>query len=218
MRTLIDVQASYRVLADADGFPAHAGLQMWKTVDDLTRYRIAIEATDPAILIETGTHTGGFAAWVADTFNLHVITIDANPHPARPRHYPGVTFLRGDSTAQATLEAVHGLTGGRRRIMVSLDSDHHQPHVKAEIRAYGPMVSAGCYLVVEDGLADLVGPARAHLFGKDIPILGGPLAAVGACLVGAPGWTRDTAIEAVSPVSHNPGGWWRHTVGGPGDA
>jgi cephalosporin hydroxylase len=37
-----------------------------------------------------------------------------------------------------------------RTVMVILDSDHSAEHVGNEIRAYGPMVSVGSYLVVED--------------------------------------------------------------------
>ncbi len=34
--------------------------------------------------------------------------------------------------------------------MVVLDSDHSQAHVEAELDAYAPLVSPGCYLIVED--------------------------------------------------------------------
>lgn len=36
------------------------------------------------------------------------------------------------------------------RTMVSLDSSHTYNHVRKELEVYAPLVTAGCYLVVED--------------------------------------------------------------------
>ncbi len=93
-----------------------------------------------------------------------------------------------------------------RRCMVVLDSDHSGPHVAREIELYGPLVSPGCYLVVEDTVFGYGESARVLQGLEDM--VGSPLDAVSVKLVGSPDWSRDVAIERVHPISSNPGGWW----------
>lgn len=208
LETSIDVAASMTTFTSHAGFTQqHAGLSMWKSTADLDRYRHVIEATRPEVVVEAGTRWGGTAAWFADTFGVQVITVDISEPSFEAQSWPGVTFVLGSSVDPDVVAHVTGLVAGRR-CMVTLDSDHHGPHVEAEIRAYGPLVTAGCYLVVEDGLADLVNSKHARRFGRQIPAVGGPLAAITRVLVGADGWERDLEVEALSPVSHSPGGWW----------
>lgn len=209
LETSIDVAASLATFASTAGFTqAHAGLGMWKTTADLDRYRQVIEKTRPEVIVETGTRWGGTAAWLADTFAVQVITVDIAEPSYEAQTWPGVTFYVGSSTDPDVAARVAETVAGRR-CMVSLDSDHHSPHVETEIRAYGPLVTPGCYLVVEDGLADLVSSKEARRFGRQIPAVGGPLAAVVRELVGTPGWVRDLDVEALTPISHHPAGWWR---------
>jgi cephalosporin hydroxylase len=94
-----------------------------------------------------------------------------------------------------------------RRCMVILDSDHSAPHVTTEIGLYGPLVSPGCYLVVEDGLFAY---APQQLRQQHFPdgLDGSPLDAVAELLVDNPDWSRDIAIERAHPVSSNPAGYW----------
>lgn len=207
--TDLDIRASHDTFDNESGFTQeHAGVPVWKTVDDMDRYRRVIGATSPDVIVEAGTRWGGFAAWLADTFDVEVVTIDVDTEvEGRPESWPGVTFVAGSTIDPAVTTGVARLVDGRRT-MVTLDSDHHAPHVEAEIRAYGPMVSAGCYLVVEDGLADLVGREESRRFGSQIPSRGGPLKAIARSLIGNPAWQRDEATENLTPVSHHPAGWW----------
>jgi len=207
--TPIDVQASLRSFDTDSGYTQfHQQLRMWKSAPDLARYRRIVEATRPEVVVETGTRWGGTAAWFADTFGVDVITVDIAGAPATVQNWPGVTVASGSSIDPDVVAQVVELVGGRR-CMVSLDSDHHFAHVQAEIRAYAPLVSAGCYLVVEDALGDLAPADEARRFGARIPEEGGALPAIEAELAGRPGWVRDLDVEGMDPVSHSPFGWWR---------
>lgn len=204
----IDVEASYGTFDHESGFKQdYNGFGIWKSVNDLTRYRASIVATKPEVVVETGTRWGGFAAWITGEFpGVEVITVDIDDE-THPATLPGVTFVHDDSTTPGAAETVRELVAGRR-CMVSLDADHHAPAVRAEIELYGPLTSPGCHLVVEDGLADIVTGRRARRLGARIPQEGGPLVAIAATLADDERFERDRSIEEMSPVSHSPAGWW----------
>jgi cephalosporin hydroxylase len=207
--TPIDIGKSIGSFGHRHGYTQfHSGLRMWKSAGDLDRYRHIIETTSPEVIVETGTRWGGTAAWFADTFGVDVVTVDITAPSPTAQQWPRVTVVTGDSISPAAVGQVRALAGGRR-CMVTLDSDHHFAHVRAEIQAYAPLVTPGCYLVVEDALADLVQPEEARRFGARIPEEGGPLPAIEAELIGAQGWIRDLDVEGMNPISHSPFGWWR---------
>lgn len=207
--TSLDMAASAATFDSFEDFTqTFNGRKMWKTRDDLTRYARIMEATKPELVIETGTRWGGFSEWLHALWGVDVITIDIQTTQSASPLPPAVTQVIGDSGADHVIESVRGMAVGMRT-MVVLDSDHHAPHVQREIRGYGPMVSPGCYLVVEDGFADLCDLATARRCGNDIPRVGGPLRAIARELVDAGGWTRDRDIEDLTSVSHHPAGWWK---------
>jgi cephalosporin hydroxylase len=186
---------------------------MLKLDADLDRYRQIIEATRPEVIVETGTRTGASARWFA-SLGIPVITVDVSHDLLDPSltfpESPTVWFVRGDSADPATLARVRELVAGRR-CMVSLDSDHSAVHVAKEIDLYGPLVTPGCYLVVEDGI---FGHAPQALRDRHIPgLVGSPLDAIAALLNGNPAWSRDIAVERLTPVSHHPAGFWLRLEG-----
>lgn len=214
----IDIAESLRTLRDGRYQCVTQGVTTWKLADDLDRYRRVIEQTKPDVIVETGTRYGGSALWFAG-LGLDVITIDIKD--ATPPGYDAILRSeRGDEpitrivtpggsadprVAARVAEMVKG-----RRVMVSLDSDHHAPHVEDEIRAYAPLVSPGCYLVVEDGIFDLAeNPRDARNGGHAIPQLGGPFRAIEHTLAEWRDWQRDRRIEQMSPLTHHPAGFWR---------
>lgn len=204
----VDVEASLETLA-ANRHVKPDG--MLKLDEDLERYRQIIEATRPEVIVETGTRSGASARWFAGQ-GCDVVTVDINQpadntHLSRiPHEGRVIDFVVGDAKNPDVAQIVADFVRGRR-CMVSLDSDHSGPHVAKEIELYGPLVSAGCYLVVEDGIFGYATRTlrTQHGLGE---MVGSPLDAIEKHLEGNPDWSRDVAIERMSPVSHHPAGFW----------
>ncbi len=171
-----------------------------KIHEDLERYRRIITDTQPEVLVESGTWQGGAAVWFA-RLGLDVITVDLKPyvtHENQVRGGESVTWLLGDSTSTRIVDRIQRLTTGRRT-MVVLDSDHRADHVRREIELYTPLVSSGCYLVVEDGVVEWMLDETYE----------GPLHAIQTHLVDNPTWYRDLEIEKLHLVTMHLAGWWR---------
>lgn len=204
----IDLAESLATLARNDHMHPDG---MRKLPADLDRYERIIGATRPEVVVETGSAMGGSAAWFARQ-GVDVISVDVAPAPTPDLDglTDRVTWVTGDSTDPGTVAEVARLVGGRR-CMVSLDSDHSAPHVAREIEAYGQLVTAGCYLVVEDGIFGYAPDPLIRQHGL-ADMVKSPLEAIAATLVGDPHWSRDIAIERQSKVSHHPAGFWLRVV------
>jgi cephalosporin hydroxylase len=216
METYLDLDASMNTFGNREHEQFPFGVRMWKTKQDLDRYEAVIRNAKPEMVVETGTKWGGSALWFA-SLGLTVVTVDIDLTPSRVAQAVAneegfkIRWVRGSSIAPETFSLVQKIVRGKR-VMVSLDSDHHKRHVMNEIALYGTLVTPHQYLVVEDGIFDLAGTRGRH-GGKRIPTEGGPLAAISEMLVPdddpAFRFTRDTQVEKMSPVTHHPAGFWR---------
>jgi cephalosporin hydroxylase len=82
-----------------------------------------------------------------------VVSIDLDPPElSLPEN---VTFIQGDSIDPGTVSRVADLCAGKRTMVIA-DGNHAAAHVLQEMRAYGPMVSTGCYFIAEDGIVDVM--------------------------------------------------------------
>lgn len=61
-----------------------------------------------------------------------------------------IDMIQGSSISPETIAKVHAYARGYQRVMVCLDSNHTHEHVLAELRAYAPLTTPGCYCVVFD--------------------------------------------------------------------
>lgn len=129
------------------------GQLVQKCPTDLWTFQEIIVETLPDVIIETGSCLGGSGYFMATLCELlgrgRVVSIDIESRPNLPTH-SRLEFMVGSSVDPNVVAQVKtGLAAGAR-VMVVLDSDHSAAHVRAELAAWAPMVTEGCYLIVED--------------------------------------------------------------------
>jgi cephalosporin hydroxylase len=71
-----------------------------------------------------------------------------------------VEFILGDSVSKETIDRIKELIKGSKKVIVTLDSDHHAIHVLRELRLYSKFVTVGSYLIVQDTSLDIWGKKK----------------------------------------------------------
>lgn len=174
-----------------------------KDQHDLWRYERIIGDTRPEILIECGTRAGYSALWFATMVPL-VVTVDIDPSQYTASTKGNILRVAGDSADPRVMDAITRCVGplSKRRIMVSLDSDHSPEHVRAEIQTWARVVSIGCHLVIEDSI---------YHWADRLPdqVNWDPLPAISAAMPHRWDYVRDRQVEAMFPITGSPAGWWR---------
>jgi cephalosporin hydroxylase len=170
---------------------------------DLWTYQEILTETKPDLIVETGTYMGGSALFLASVCDLlghgKVVTVDISAPAGRPRHRR-ITYLHGSSVDAGVVARVRRRTRRAKRVMVVLDSDHARDHVLQELELYGPLVTPGCYLVVED--TNVNGHPVSPDFGP------GPMEAVHAFLENRDDFEVDRSREKLL-LTFNPSGYLR---------
>jgi cephalosporin hydroxylase len=180
------------------------GQPVWQNVLDLWIMQETLAEVKPALLIETGTNRGGSALFFAHLFDLlghgQIISIDVEKQSDIT--HPRIIFLIGNSVAPDIVAAVHAkalATVGP--VMVTLDSDHREKHVRQELNCYAPLVTPGSYCLVQDGVIDTL-----PRFAAGRP---GPLAAIEDFLGATSDFELDEERSRKFLISHHPKGWLR---------
>jgi cephalosporin hydroxylase len=130
------------------------GVHCVKSPLDLWIYQEIVHETRPELIVETGTWHGGSALYFASLLDLigngRVLSIDLEPvRDELPKH-PRIAYWGGRSSVDPEVLEDVRREARDRTVMVVLDSDHRKEHVLAELAAYAPLVSPGCYLICED--------------------------------------------------------------------
>jgi cephalosporin hydroxylase len=181
------------------------GTPAWKCPLDLWIYQEIVHERRPDVILETGTWRGGTSYFLATLCELigrgQVVTVDIEKQSDRPTH-ERIEYLHGSSVDPEIIESIRGRVKGRRRVMVILDSDHSEKHVREELRLYSDLVTEGDYLIVED--TNVNGHPVLPEHGP------GPMEAVERFLSADGRFERDESRERLL-LTFNPRGYLRRT-------
>ncbi len=187
---------------------------------DVLATQEVIWTTKPDIIIETGVARGGSVLFMASLLELigkgQVIGVDIDirahnrasieQHPMSKR----VTLIEGGSVDEDTLARVRAAIPAGARVMVVLDSDHSRDHVLAECKAYGQLVTPGCYMVVADTMIGHVEASEAPQKRSKIWSKGDePLSALKQYLAESDFFEVDEVLNGKLVLSSSPGGYIR---------
>jgi cephalosporin hydroxylase len=178
------------------------GNPIWQNTFDLWIIQETLAEVKPALLIETGTNRGGSALFYAHLFDLmdngRIITVDVEK--LHSLNHPRIQFIQSSSTDPKTVAAIStAAKGAAGPVMVILDSDHSEAHVAAEMECYASLVTPGSYMLVQDGVMDVLPMLRGP--GP------GPLPAIEKFLPRHPEFKLDSDRCERFLITHHPKGW-----------
>lgn len=200
------------------------GAPIIQTPTDVMATQEVIWATKPDVIIETGVARGGSVLFMASLLEMigkgKVIGVDIDirahnrdtieSHPMSKR----VVLIEGGSVDSDTVARVRAEIPAGAKVMVVLDSDHSRDHVLAECRAYGPMVTPGCYLVVADTIvAHLPETSKARNRSRALEVGNDPAEAARIYLSETPEFEVDPVLNGKLILTSSPGGYLRRKQG-----
>jgi cephalosporin hydroxylase len=188
---------------------------------DIVAMQEIIWSVQPDLIIETGIAHGGSLIFFAAMLELNAacggnpaaevlgIDVDIRPHnrsaiEAHPM-FKRIQMIQGSSIDPVVVGQVKELAAKKKRILISLDSNHTHDHVLAELNAYAPLTSVGSYCVVFDTIVE----DTAECCPADRPWGKGnnPKTAVWEYLKTHPEFKVDEAIDSKLLISVAPSGY-----------
>ncbi len=161
------------------------GIPIIQLPEDILMMQEVLWKVRPDVVVECGVAHGGALVLYASILELlgkgHVVGVDVEirkynrlaieSHALSHR----ITLIEGDSVADDTFAAVCAHIRAGDKVLVSLDSLHTRAHVAAELERYAPLVTPSSYLVVFDGVMEMLADAPN----------------------GSPTWDEDNPLQAV---------------------
>jgi cephalosporin hydroxylase len=193
--------------------PTWLGIPIIQTPEDIVMMQELIWKVRPDVVVECGVAHGGAVVLYASILELlgkgHVIGVDVEirkynrlalqSHPLSRRF----SLIQGSSLDASTLEEVRKCIRPDDRVLVALDSNHTLAHVTEELKLYAPLVTPDSYLVVFDGVMQVLpdAPGGTPDWDKD-----NPWQAVRRFLEGNDEFEIDPYYNRLK-VTHSPGGF-----------
>ena len=153
---------------------SYRGRSTWKCPMDIAIYIDILWTLKPATIVEFGSNRGGSAQMLADQVAAYgrptTKIYSYDHHPVKDLGDPRITFGYCDvSEPEKHLDAKL-FAAMKHPILVIDDASHIGPHVLATLRFVDRFLTAGDYVIVEDGILTHLGWAEQYQ--------GGPLAAI----------------------------------------
>ena len=200
----------------------HQGTWLGEPVLNLPQDMFALQEiifkTRPEYIIEIGVAWGGSLLFYSTLLEVlgggEIIGVDIfipddlkerlNSHGKLSER---IHLINGSSVEQDTVDKVKAITGGSRKTMILLDSNHTHEHVYKELQLYAPLVEKGYYLVCGDTIVEDI-PEQDY---RDRPWGPGdnPKTALNAFMKETNRFEVDSELENKLLFSCNPGGYLR---------
>lgn len=153
----------------------HRGLIMIKNPFDLVVYEEIIWELKPTVIIEIGNMNGGFSLWLSDHMRMtgidgKIITIDLSSGGDTNLHdFKSDKFISiiGNCNDIEVINKVKSHISKEDVVLVIEDSAHTLENTLSVLENYKNIVTVGSYLIIEDGICDLLelgikpGPMKA---------------------------------------------------------
>jgi cephalosporin hydroxylase len=175
------------------------GVRALKNPLDAWVYQEILYEVRPQAVVELGSALGGGTLFLCHMLDLldvegSVISVDLQ-HSEFHAEHERIEKVTGNTNDPAVVERVHQLCQTKRTLVIH-DASHVADDVLEDLRNYGPLVSPGSYLIVEDGVRDFLAG------------LPGPVAAIEQFLAESPDFEVDEGRERYL-LTYNPRGFLR---------
>lgn len=167
-----DERISFNTQTVSDGHfhVTYRGISAIRCPFDYVMYQMIISELKPDLVIEIGTNYGGGALYLADLMDsighgsIHTIDIERKTGKLVESHPRIKLFTEG--WERYDLSEAKGFS----KILIIEDASHMYEDTLGALRKFYPIVSAGSYFIIEDGIVNELG--------KEEGFHGGPLRAI----------------------------------------
>lgn len=183
------------------------GQRILKNPLDCWIYQEILWEVQPEVVVELGSLAGGSTLFFCHLLDMirhgEVISVDVDRSRFDIQH-PRLREVTGDCSSPEVVQQVRSQCSGKRTLVIH-DADHRCGAVLRDLRLYADLVSPGSYLIVEDGIVDVIDPAASKKLGWREA---GPLAAIEQFLQEQPDFAEDQSRQRYL-MTYNPRGYLR---------